>query len=463
MKRLSIVGGLVGGFLLFPALICAKQEDDPLWVKRLAVAKVLAKREGFPLSLSELPKRNVPDADNAATYLSQLHDMKRKKPLSDTESCYLEGVAFNIAKATPEQQGQAMRAFANRKDIADLVEKIVACKNYYSPIRLKLSKITFQSAPVFPYPAYPVDIMSELSFVSHYFRTKTLHSLRERRLQEAFESIRKGFRLARVIAPAYRSNEILNAMFTESDAWRGLETILQFAGEASGVAHAVANTIKQEGLTTTFARTLLFEIATSMDMMELGRRNQEALKGLKSLVMSEKLDFAAYHYPTNPAQAATRFINANETNLILKTALIKRTISAPYYQKLPAAFPPELDFVKGVYSKKPDVCIAEDCLSVWHIYRRLFAKHTVQRAVLLTGAHVLAWKVKHGAFPASLKEVVSSVPLDPFDGKPLRYRKEGAGYVVYSVGETGKYDGRVFEKGRGRESVFRYPAPPQKP
>ena len=45
-----------------------------------------------------------------------------------------------------------------------------------------------------------------------------------------------------------------------------------------------------------------------------------------------------------------------------------------------------------------------------------------------------------GSVPESLDALVPkyfpAVPLDPFDGKPLRYIRHGRGYVVYSVGEN---------------------------
>jgi hypothetical protein len=48
---------------------------------------------------------------------------------------------------------------------------------------------------------------------------------------------------------------------------------------------------------------------------------------------------------------------------------------------------------------------------------------------------------KHGNWPQSLADLVPqflpAVPLDPFDGKPLRYRRTDQGAVVYSVGEDG--------------------------
>ncbi|MGH9329592.1 MAG: hypothetical protein ACRD09_04050 [Vicinamibacterales bacterium] len=38
-------------------------------------------------------------------------------------------------------------------------------------------------------------------------------------------------------------------------------------------------------------------------------------------------------------------------------------------------------------------------------------------------------------------EFLKSVPDDPFSGKPLLYRRDDIGYVVYSVGATRADDG----------------------
>lgn len=56
------------------------------------------------------------------------------------------------------------------------------------------------------------------------------------------------------------------------------------------------------------------------------------------------------------------------------------------------------------------------------VYRRFFE--------VLLSVH-LFWQ-KHGQYPKSLAELtphyLPSVPKDPFDGKPLRYRREGKGF-----------------------------------
>jgi hypothetical protein len=73
-----------------------------------------------------------------------------------------------------------------------------------------------------------------------------------------------------------------------------------------------------------------------------------------------------------------------------------------------------------------------------------------QRSVArLESAHVafaaLRYKAKHGRLPEKLQDLVpdfvDAVPLDPFDGKPLRYRADGERFVVYSVHENARDDG----------------------
>lgn len=54
------------------------------------------------------------------------------------------------------------------------------------------------------------------------------------------------------------------------------------------------------------------------------------------------------------------------------------------------------------------------------------------------------FRLAHDQLPQGLAELGSSgmgaVPADPFDGQPLRYKKLGKEYMVYSIGEDGKDD-----------------------
>lgn len=53
---------------------------------------------------------------------------------------------------------------------------------------------------------------------------------------------------------------------------------------------------------------------------------------------------------------------------------------------------------------------------------------------------ILAFRPKHGAYPAKLEDLGVSL-VDPFDGNPLRYRRQGTGFILYSIDRDGKDDG----------------------
>jgi hypothetical protein len=89
------------------------------------------------------------------------------------------------------------------------------------------------------------------------------------------------------------------------------------------------------------------------------------------------------------------------------------------------------------------------------------------------------FRLARGRWPETLNELVpgylTGVPADPFDGKPLRYRRLGDGVVIYSIGPDGKDDGGNLSPALGRaegpdlgfrlwdEAARRRPAPEDKP
>jgi hypothetical protein len=61
-----------------------------------------------------------------------------------------------------------------------------------------------------------------------------------------------------------------------------------------------------------------------------------------------------------------------------------------------------------------------------------------------------SYEFAHGAPPETLSDLVPgllpSVPIDPFDGKPLRYRREGKEWVLWSVGSDMKDDNAAWHE-----------------
>lgn len=108
--------------------------------------------------------------------------------------------------------------------------------------------------------------------------------------------------------------------------------------------------------------------------------------------------------------------------------------------------------VKQPYSAKlPDPPLPKDPLSkiVTSMYRSVrFAdvRNDAQNTLLITALALRAYRMERGHYPETLQELSPSylkrMPVDPFAlRKPLCYRRNGAKYVLYSIGPDGRDDG----------------------
>jgi hypothetical protein len=97
---------------------------------------------------------------------------------------------------------------------------------------------------------------------------------------------------------------------------------------------------------------------------------------------------------------------------------------------------------------------APELLRMWRSAAAGLAKSFMEADAELRGMVVLIacerWLRRHGHWPQSLQQLVTDylaqVPEDPFDGKPLRYRRLADGVVVYSIGGNGRDDGGAIRK-----------------
>ena len=65
---------------------------------------------------------------------------------------------------------------------------------------------------------------------------------------------------------------------------------------------------------------------------------------------------------------------------------------------------------------------------------------------------------RHGRYPDRLDDLVPdflpSVPVDPFDGRPVRFRHEPDRLIIYSIGGDGVDNGGLQESYRGPDFAF---------
>jgi len=70
-----------------------------------------------------------------------------------------------------------------------------------------------------------------------------------------------------------------------------------------------------------------------------------------------------------------------------------------------------------------------------------------------TALAIERYRLASSRLPDQLSDLVPmflpAVPTDPFDGKPLRYKKLAKGYIVYSIGEDGADNGGAEKNSKG--------------
>ncbi len=98
-----------------------------------------------------------------------------------------------------------------------------------------------------------------------------------------------------------------------------------------------------------------------------------------------------------------------------------------------------------------------------HVSRE--ARCVANLRLALTAVALEQFRAAHNnRYPATLSELtpdyLDTTLMDPFDGRPLRYRKQGAGYVLYSIGPDLKDDGGKRMDPKGGDIVFTVVTPP---
>src|SRR5262245_38195204 len=80
------------------------------------------------------------------------------------------------------------------------------------------------------------------------------------------------------------------------------------------------------------------------------------------------------------------------------------------------------------------------------------------RSLVRLAIAATAYKAKHRKYPEKLTDLVPDfvpeVPPDPYDGRPMRLRREKGGIVIYSIGRDRKGEGRTGDERKQEDLAF---------
>ncbi len=205
-----------------------------------------------------------------------------------------------------------------------------------------------------------------------------------------------------------------------------------------------------------FTRALVSERCFSLDLFQQSREKFVALLEMlfKWTSQTNNIEAMAGAFVVNKdadclfyLEAVERLIAASQLSDSRQAVAIAKTVEAQL--RAVASEPAEKRWVVSTFlvlevphAEPPDGSLVNGPVAWFAKQMRTIALMRTAETALAVERYRLANK---GQLPSDLNaltpEFLSVVPIDPFDGRPLRYSRLAKGYVVYSIGVDGQDNG----------------------
>jgi hypothetical protein len=244
--------------------------------------------------------------------------------------------------------------------------------------------------------------------------------------------------------------EDINAMFVLanrlSDESFEIQTVIAFSIERSAIKTLqdilATHQLKQEELDIVkFDRFLSYQI-----IMQRALRFEEAAELNLLSEIGEIWDYPSLkslpkkEIQLNPYIFRIFFLNYEAQYLKWYSTSLDHLASQPYYQSKDSW----QKLIKRI-DDDPRSMIVAIYLPGLNIYVQIMVRANAQHSVADIALAMCRYHVKNGKYPEKLDELapgfIAFVPLDPFDGKPMRLKQTEKEMIIYSIGPDGIDDG----------------------
>ena len=411
----------------------------------LAKERKIARAWGLPLTTAEWPVRPPASGEDARPLYDRARALEEKDGLEWSEQADEFLAQAQQGKALAPADLEALRAdIAKYRQVLNLVHQ-GAAKPYLSlpaPKSMLLGGIPFGAD------------MSRQREVLKYLDTEAQVLALDGRFTEAARILALGYNVAR---QTYREPTLIPYLVgttIESMAHSGLEFILHQAGPDEKVARVVLAALEQAPGGPLLPWAFRGEAWYNADLFQLARQS------------------GPYAFTANlveaPPSKRPRQLTASER--VLYYGLVD-AMEADALRRLRglivAAGKPYGEGNTDMDRLVPNALDPQDPVSAWAVFSLQTmsqvganeARRLARQQVLRAGASVLAYRDRTGSWPDRLDDALVP-PTDPFTGRPMGYRVEGDGFVVWSAGETQAFDGGTPGPKPRCETLFRFPRCP---
>jgi len=434
------------------ALFACRAECQVLAVTTDSYQQALkaAQTTGFVVTPQAL-SQSMPRTDrNAASIYARISALLTGHPLSDSDKAIEK--SCNTPYPTPAQITRIRTLLAHHADILKLTHQAA-----------KLPECVFSrnwgiaNPGEVPFP--------ELTGIRQAVRLLSFESLvmaHEGRGLAAVQNEADGFRLARHGGSDCLLISILLQVACDSITFHGMQNIMVSTHGNAAVAKAIRETINANWHEPLFEQAFRRETAIQIGIVEYSRSI-----GLSGVERKQQVS-------SEDKQLWDTSMMANGIYLLEQMRKLAAAAELPY----PTMRAREDEITDEIKRENPpdeedDISLSLDMirnapLTANHTFGYLLVPEGIQTlstkpsdlamaGVTNAAASIFEYKAAHGEFPETLAGMKMPPSTDPYDLKPLRYRREGKGFVVYSIGATMKYDGgKPGQKLPSKEAVFRY-------
>ena len=418
LKVLLIVLGLplLLAVLIWTALDMITRQD-------LRRAQEEVAQRGWPLTLGELYPEPIPDGHNAALIYQQAFS---QYALSDSDEELIIEVLreIDLASLDKDEQAQLHQVVAKSADVLALLHQAAKREKCQFLVDYKQGFGT------------PVVHLSNLRALARLATAAAVVAAGEGRVDEALRYWKDGV----VVGRGPEADRFLISQLVRIACLKiscsGLEALVQGQRLDVNQLGQALETLQGLKFRTGLLRGLQGELAVYSSVFS-------SLDLLKGGALETVFDFYS-----NPVVGPLRQYD-ERTMLVCMTELIELG-EQPYHE-----IDRELkDWERRLSEQRIPTILTQAFIPPMSAAVEGIADAEAVLATARTGVALELHRVSRGDYPDALSglvpDLLPEVPLDPFDGQPLRYINDGKRVVVYSVGLDLQDDGGSEERGTSR-------------
>jgi hypothetical protein len=372
------------------------------------------KAQGVPTNFAELeayckpPEGTANAADIYLKAFAAYHELPdaEKQKLLPVMGCQIDP---NDNEPYPAEQMAAATEFMTlNQEMFALLHEAGKVKDCYYPITYSLD-------------FFPNDILHNIKSASQSLCIAGIYYSQTNQPQKAYDAAMDQLRLGQSLS---RNQSLLNHLVRLAILAMGAHEIQDIINRTSldeAQLQQLQGHLQQVSQSTTFKPVLLGETCFWLDSRKPSGWNKKNIPAVKA----------------KAGQCTMNLFSWDAITLIDACQQMIAIDKLPIQEQLPKAKEAGDVILFSSLSRSVGSSVAR----VHNIHLRVRANMDCA----ITALAVERYRLKEGKLPETLDALVTGylpgVYMDPFDGKPLRYKRDGTGYMIYNIGEDGVDNG----------------------